>query len=217
MELDLYDNQPLRQQAWSSVCVKYSLPIHYFHSLVQLDPIHREPRIIVFEETTIGDCVCWCESLLVQLRNDVVAFSVPRCSAPTASSLIRSGANWVFDVESNPRELEIGLRQLQRDALNLKQQLQQWEHCQRVISSLSSGERFVLDWVLRGSPNHQIAQHLSVSVRTVESRRAKVYRKCQVSNVTDLVRLVEQYERLQQRFGAEPRNLHDRTRALSMS
>jgi FixJ family two-component response regulator len=83
--------------------------------------------------------------------------------------------------------------------------MQLWLHCQTMINSLNSGERLVLDLVLQGSPNHQIAKQLSVSVRTVESRRAKVYRKCAVANITELVRVIEQFERLRRQFGAVAR------------
>ncbi len=158
---------------------------------------------MVFDEATIGDCNGTSESLLAQLRYDVLAFMVQRCTASAVSNLIRSGAKWVFDNDANPRELETGLRQLQRDTVDLNQHRQQWEHSQALLGSLNPGERLVLELVLQGSSNQQIAQRLCVSVRTVESRRAKVYRKCEVANLTELVRLIERYDKLQQRFAAE--------------
>ena len=58
--------------------------------------------------------------------------------------------------------------------------------------------------VLDGVSNKLIAKQLQVSVRTVESRRAKIYRKCEVSNVTELVRCVDRAQQLRGRYGDCP-------------
>lgn len=203
MELHLFDNHSLRQKTWSTICEKHELTLLCFGSITQLQPVRGGgTRIMIFEEATTGDCLGSVGPLLAQLRNDVVAFSISGTSASTASRIIRNGAHWVFDGESGPRELEIGLRQLLIDAADLKQQVFDYEHSQQITDSLNSGEREVLELVLQGIPNHQIAAQLCISVRTVEARRAKVYRKCEVSNVAELVRFVEKYERLRRRFQA---------------
>jgi hypothetical protein len=61
--------------------------------------------------------------------------------------------------------------------------------------------------VLDGVSNKQIAKQLEVSVRTVESRRAKIYRKCDVTNVTELVRCVDRAHQLRSRYGDCPKDL----------
>ncbi len=48
--------------------------------------------------------------------------------------------------------------------------------------------------VLKGVPNRQAAEMLQVSVRTVESRRAKVYKKLAANNVAELVRKADRLE-----------------------
>ena len=204
MEFHLFDNHSLRQKTWSKICENHALPLLCFEAITQLQPVRGgETRIMLFEEATIGDCLSSVGPLLTQLRSDIVAFSISGTSASTASRIIRNGAHWVFDVESSPRELEIGLRQLLIDAADLTQQVLEWKLSQQISDSLNSGEREVLELVLTGIPNHQIAAQLCISVRTVEARRAKVYRKCEVSNITDLVRFIEKYERLQRRFQVE--------------
>ena len=57
------------------------------------------------------------------------------------------------------------------------------------IARLTTGEREVLDLILDGKLNKEIATDLGLSIRTVEDRRARLMRKTQVSSVAELVRL----------------------------
>lgn len=60
--------------------------------------------------------------------------------------------------------------------------------------TLSAGEREVVDGVVRGRLNKQIADDLGVSEITVKVRRAQVMRKMEARTLVDLVRM---YDRLQ--------------------
>lgn len=60
--------------------------------------------------------------------------------------------------------------------------------------TLSAGEREVVDGVVRGRLNKQIAADLGVSEITVKVRRAQVMRKMEARTLVDLVRM---YDRLQ--------------------
>ena len=57
------------------------------------------------------------------------------------------------------------------------------------ISSLTQREREVMDCVVRGTLNKDIAKKLEISIKTVEVHRANVMDKMKVSSVADLVRL----------------------------
>jgi two-component system response regulator NreC len=56
------------------------------------------------------------------------------------------------------------------------------------IASLSPREREVFALVVRGGTNESIAQELSISVKTVETHRARINRKLDVHSSADLVR-----------------------------
>ena len=60
--------------------------------------------------------------------------------------------------------------------------------------TLNAGEREVVDGVVRGRLNKQIAGDLGVSEITVKVRRAQVMRKMGARTLVDLVRM---YDRLQ--------------------
>ena len=55
------------------------------------------------------------------------------------------------------------------------------------LDRLTPRERQVLDGVLRGMTNRKIGQELGISHRTVETHRARIMRKLNVSTVAGLV------------------------------
>jgi FixJ family two-component response regulator len=61
----------------------------------------------------------------------------------------------------------------------------------RLIERLTPREREVLDLVVEGKMNKQIAARLGTAEQTVKQHRGRVMRKLEVDSVADLVRLVE--------------------------
>lgn len=57
------------------------------------------------------------------------------------------------------------------------------------VATLTPREREVMDLVVRGLANKQIAYQLGLSEKTVETHRSRVMKKLSVSSVADLVRL----------------------------
>ena len=60
----------------------------------------------------------------------------------------------------------------------------------KTIGDLTDREREVMDLVVKGFQNKQIAEQLGISNKTVEAHRARVMKKCGVRTLTDLVKLV---------------------------
>jgi FixJ family two-component response regulator len=56
------------------------------------------------------------------------------------------------------------------------------------LSMLSARQRAVLDRVLEGKPNRQIAEELSISLKTVEFHRARIMQKLGVRTAAELFR-----------------------------
>jgi RNA polymerase sigma factor (sigma-70 family) len=58
------------------------------------------------------------------------------------------------------------------------------------LESLTAREREVLDLMVQGKQNKQIAQELGVSPRTIEIHRARVMEKMDAHSVAELVRMM---------------------------
>jgi two-component system, LuxR family, response regulator FixJ len=61
---------------------------------------------------------------------------------------------------------------------------------ERRMARLTAAEREVLDLIMAGKLNKEIANQLHLSVRTVEDRRARLMKKMEADSVAELVRLV---------------------------
>ncbi|MBX3669085.1 MAG: response regulator transcription factor [Rhodocyclaceae bacterium] len=61
------------------------------------------------------------------------------------------------------------------------------------LASLSAREREVMDLILAGRLNKQIADDLGVSIRTVEVHRSRVFEKMGARAAVDLARLMKDY------------------------
>ena len=62
-------------------------------------------------------------------------------------------------------------------------------HFARLLATLTPREKEVMDLVVMGRHNREIAESLGISPRTVEVHKARVMAKLSVDNVADLVRL----------------------------
>lgn len=59
----------------------------------------------------------------------------------------------------------------------------------QVVESLTRRQREVLEGILQGLPNKEIAYRLGLSIRTVEGYRAGIMKRTQTRNLSQLVRL----------------------------
>ena len=80
---------------------------------------------------------------------------------------------------------------IERDAVARRQQANLAEICAR-LDTLTPREREVLEHIVAGKLNKQIAGDLGISEATVKMHRARVMTKMKVQSVAELVRLAEQ-------------------------
>lgn len=65
------------------------------------------------------------------------------------------------------------------------------------LASLSQREREVLDAIVAGAPNKQVAHDLGISARTVEVHRSNVMTKMKAGSIAELTRMVVSLDRLE--------------------
>ncbi len=105
----------------------------------------------------------------------------------TVSSLIRGGAKTFFELPARQDRLmeDIGwlITSVSEKRVGIREQITHYQN----YCSLTNPELEVLRKMLSGCANKQIAQMLSIGLRTVELRRSKIMRKMQAKNISQLV------------------------------
>jgi two-component system, LuxR family, response regulator FixJ len=64
------------------------------------------------------------------------------------------------------------------------------QHAEERLTKLTVGEREVLNLILEGKRNKEIALHLDLSTRSIEDRRARIMKKMSAGSLAELVQLV---------------------------
>ncbi len=83
--------------------------------------------------------------------------------------------------DSIRKALDVDLQQHRRRARR--------QHAQRRLEKLTPGEREVLNLILEGKLNKEIAAELGLSTRTIEDRRAKLMKKMGANSLAELVQM----------------------------
>jgi RNA polymerase sigma factor (sigma-70 family) len=116
-----------------------------------------------------------------------IIFVTGHGDVPMAVEAVKNGA---FHFLEKPFKDEQLLRLIDEAS---RQSVPATEHAQRLcaaarLATLTQREREVMDLVVHGRKNKQIADDLGISIKTVEAHRARAMEKMDVSSVAELVR-----------------------------
>ena len=123
-------------------------------------------------------------------RNDLtlpIIFLSGRADVPRAVHAVKSGAvDFIEKPFDYKRIVALAAESLERDAAARAARERGRAAAQR-LASLTQRERDVLDRVVAGKLNREIAEELDISIKTVEAHRAKIMEKLEVGSVAELV------------------------------
>jgi two-component system response regulator TtrR len=113
---------------------------------------------------------------------------------PMATDAMRKGA---IDFLPKPYNNEQFLRRV-RQALTLDAQQsavrERRASLDKLFSALTRREQQLLNFVIQGSSNKEIARDLAISIKTVEAHRARLVHKLNVKSLAELVQLAIEYK-----------------------
>ena len=119
-----------------------------------------------------------------------VIFLTGHADVPTAVDAVKSGAFDFCEKPFSDNALVDRVEQaVARSAAALNEQ-RQGRELQRRLAGLTEREHEVMQRVAEGLSNKQVADGLSISVRTVEVHRARVFEKMAVKSAVELVNLL---------------------------
>jgi len=104
---------------------------------------------------------------------------------------VRAMKDGAFDFIEKPYNDQILLDLVQkavRECERRRTEVTSHQEIQDLVDTLTPRERQVMDMIVAGNTNKQIAYTLDISEKTVEAHRAKVMEKLQASSLADLIR-----------------------------
>lgn len=190
----LIDDDPAVRTSVSLLLTSMGHPVEAFESAQQFLDAYRDsrPGCIVVDVRMPG-----LSGLELQGKLKSVGVTLPVIvitgygDIPMAVKAMQAGAITFLEKPFREQELwENVQKAIELDSESRRRATQRSEWLER-LAKLTSAERQVLDRVVAGHPNKQIAAELGVSQRTIEVRRANVMRKMQVASVVELARAMQ--------------------------
>ena len=111
----------------------------------------------------------------------------------TCVDVIKKGAIDFLEKPYRPDELRSRIRDAVRQSEDKRQRQKYYRAVQQRFKKLSNGELDVLEGIVAGNRNSDIASQLDVSLRTVQLRRKQIMEKLNVQNRAELIRLAVWY------------------------
>jgi RNA polymerase sigma factor (sigma-70 family) len=119
-----------------------------------------------------------------------VIFLSGRADVPKAVRAVKEGAIDFIEKPFDYKHVVALVRDcLKRDAEGRDEREKRRRHAER-LAQLTQREREVLDLVVAGRTNREVAEALDISVKTVEAHRARLMEKLQVDSLAELVHAV---------------------------
>ncbi|MBR2960475.1 MAG: response regulator transcription factor [Burkholderiaceae bacterium] len=130
------------------------------------------------------------EHLLARKATIPVVFLTGHGDVPMAVSVLKKGAADFLQKPVNPQTLLPIIEKLLAEAREQRVQAERQSLNEALLSKLTPREQQVLERIVAGRLNKQIADDLGISIKTVEAHRASIMDKTNSGTVADLMRVV---------------------------
>ena len=129
------------------------------------------------------------EELSVRGANLPILFITGHGDVPMAVTVMKKGAVDFIEKPFNEGDLRASVERMLAVAETEAETRRRVQERDSLLSRLTARERQVLDCIVAGRLNKQIADDLGISIKTVEAHRANIMDKLNAGTVADLLRL----------------------------
>jgi two-component system, LuxR family, response regulator FixJ len=107
-----------------------------------------------------------------------------------AVDAMKAGAVNFFEKPFRPQDLFKEIQKSLRNDIEVWKRIEEVQSLERKLAILKTGEREVLHLIQEGKTNREIAQELQLSVRGVETRRAKAMKTLRIDSKAELMKFM---------------------------
>lgn len=129
------------------------------------------------------------EALIARQAPLPIVFITGHGDVPMAVSTIKKGAIDFLEKPFNETDLRNIVARMLEQATERVSQAQAHKNHQAILNRLTAREQQVLERIVAGRLNKQIAGDLNISIKTVEAHRANIMEKLEVTTVADLMKI----------------------------
>lgn len=129
------------------------------------------------------------EALIARKSTIPIVFITGHGDVPMAVSTMKKGAVDFLEKPFNEADLRTIVSRMIEQATARASQAQAQKDQQEVLGRLTAREQQVLERIVAGRLNKQIAGDLNISIKTVEAHRANIMEKLEVTTVADLMKI----------------------------
>jgi len=129
------------------------------------------------------------ETLMARKASIPVVFITGHGDVPMAVSTMKKGAVDFLEKPFNEADLREIIARMLEQAINNASEQQARKNHEELIGRLTAREQQVLERIVAGRLNKQIADDLNISIKTVEAHRANIMEKLEVTTVADLMKV----------------------------
>ena len=129
------------------------------------------------------------EQLIIRKSTMPIVFITGHGDVPMAVSTLKKGAVDFLEKPFNESDLRETVSRMFDQANDRLKKAQAQKTHEAMLNRLTSREQQVLERIVAGRLNKQIADDLGISIKTVEAHRANIMEKLQVTTVADLMKV----------------------------
>lgn len=206
------------QSAWE-IAFESHPQLHFTTSLRWERDYSGLPRAdaVVLSENNLGpdhSLLAECSWIQANFRRVALGVLLEKNAVSLAVELLRTGVDEVWSSPLSLEDADAGALRLLQVARKKKRRIQEYEVLRREMCQLDEKRELpILQSILAGKTNRQMAEHLKVTMRTIEARRASIYRKLSVKNIVELVKkcITEEHLAMALRWGDVRTTIHEPT------
>jgi FixJ family two-component response regulator len=158
-------------------------------------PAHPGPSCVIVDVQMPGlDGIELQKALIQRRREEQLVFITGHGNIPMCAKAMKAGAVDFLPKPFKHKELLESIERALGRSVEQRRRVSKKKHARNLLDRLTPREFEVMELVVRGLLNKQVAAELGIAETTVKCHRAHVMKKLEITSVPELMRVLEKAE-----------------------